>query len=148
MQSPGQRPQDRGICGANSSAPVAMWFAYSWSGPQRVLRIDFDSYLVSLIDSLVHGWEEVPPKVFITPCTHSLKTCRGSHKMKLNTDFNCEINFRSALYTCLLELKTHNYLLFFLSHGLTILFLYCFSIISSSSHLQLDLIKTRIQLFC
>lgn len=62
MQSPGQRPQDRGTCGANSSAPVAMWFAYSWPGPQRVLRIDFDSYLVSLIDSLAHGWEEVPPK--------------------------------------------------------------------------------------
>lgn len=43
-------------------APVAMWFAYSWSGPQRALGTDFDSYLVNLIDSLGHGWKEVPPQ--------------------------------------------------------------------------------------
>ena len=54
MESPGQRPQERGGCEANSIAPVALWFVHSWSGPQRALGTDFDSYLVNLIDSLVY----------------------------------------------------------------------------------------------
>lgn len=62
MQSPGRRPQERGDRGANSVPPVAVRSACSWSGPQRALGTDLDSYLVNLIDSLGHGWEGVPPK--------------------------------------------------------------------------------------